>query len=304
MRFGLLGTGHWAREVHGTALAAHPEVELAGVWGRNQERSSSLASIFRVPAYSEIDALLAAVDAVAIALPPDVQGELALRAAKAGCHLLLDKPVSLSVAAADAIVTEVRARDLASVVFFTNRFQPATVAALDEATRTGGWLGGRSTYFGSIYEPGSPYAESVWRQEHGGLWDIGPHALSLLAPVLGPVVTVTAAHGPRQTAFVTLWHDGGAVSTMELTLDCALAASRAETVLHGESGWMTLPGFDGDAVASFGRAISTLIDSKGAHALDVQFGRDVVAVLAAAQESANTGSIVRLPTKDGGIAAG
>lgn len=294
MKFGLLGTGFWAREVHGAALVAHPEVELAGVWGRDAARAADLAGSLGTLSYPDIDELLASVDAVAIALPPDVQAELALRAARADCHLLLDKPVSLSVAAADALVAEVRVRGLSSVVFFTSRFQPTTVAALDEVLATGGWLGGRSTFFGSIYGPGSPYAGSAWRREHGGLWDVGPHALSLLLPTLGPVTGVSAAIGPRQTAFVTLRHAEGQVSTLELTLDAALPACRTETVIHGEAGWVTLPGFDGDAIASFGRAVTTLLGSTAAHPLDIQFGRDVVAVLAAAEQSARTGTVVTI----------
>ena len=294
MRFGLLGTGHWAREVHGAALAAHADVEFVGVWGRNPAKAGSLADAFGVRAFDEVDALLAEVDAVAFALPPDVQASLALQAARAGKHLLLDKPLALTVADADAVVAQVEARNLASVIFFTHRYQPTTIEALAQAIETGGWHGGYAISFGSIYGEGSPYAESVWRQQHGGLWDIGPHALSLLIPVLGPVMSVVAVNGPRQTTHVTSTHASGAVSTMSLTLDCAPLASRAETALHGESGWVTLPKFDGDAVGSLSRAISQLIEAvpTGRHPLDVRFGRDVVAILAAAEASANTGGRV------------
>ncbi len=292
MRFGLLGTGYWAREVHAAALAVHPEVEFTAVWGRNPAKAASLAEAFGVRAFDDVDALLAEVDAVAFALPPGIQAALALRAAKAGKHLLLDKPLALTVADADAVVAEVDSRQLASVIFFTHRFQPTTIDALAQVIETGSWHGAQATYFGSIYSEGSPYAESVWRQEYGGLWDIGPHALSLLIPVLGPVTSVTAVSGPRQTTHVTSTHASGAVSTMSLTLDCAPLASRTETTLHGESGWVTLPTFDGDAVGSLGRAISQLIEAvpEGRHPLDVRFGRDVVAILAAAEASAKTGA--------------
>jgi len=290
MRFGLLGTGYWAREVHGAALAGHPDVEFVGVWGRDPQKASELGAAFGVPPHG-LEELLETVDAVAIALPPDVQAELALRAARAGCHLLLDKPLALSVEAADRLVAEVSERGLASVVFFTNLFQPQTAAALEEVASTGGWHGGRSTLFGSIFHEGNPYRGSAWRREHGGLWDIGPHALSLLCPALGPVTEVTAMAGPRQTTYVTMRHQAGAVSIMELTLDAALPAVRFETVLHGEAGWVPLPGFDGDAVGSFGRAITQLIESVGGpgHPVGVHFGRQVVAVLAAAEVSSREG---------------
>lgn len=295
MKFGLLGTGYWAREVHAAALAAHPDVEFAGVWGRDPAKAADVANHYGVPAYG-FEELLEAVDAVAIALPPDVQAELALRAVRAGCHLLLDKPVALTVEAADALAASVTERELASIVFFTSRFQPATIAALEKAIATGGWNGGRATLFGSIHTPGNPYAHSPWRHTHGGLWDVGPHALAQLIPVLGRVVEVTAMSGPRQTTYVTMRHDGGAVSTMELTLDAAPAAMFNETVLHGESGRVTMPGFDGDAVGALTRAISELIGSvgKGHHAVDVQFGRDVVAIIAAAETSAKTGTATLL----------
>lgn len=290
----MLGTGYWAREVHAAALAAHPEVELVGVWGRDPQKALEMGAAFGVPAF-ELDELLESVDAVAIALPPDVQAELAVRAAHAGCHLLLDKPLALTVEAADRVMEAVQERGLASVVFFTHRFQPQTIAALEEATSVGGWHGGRVTSFGSIFTEGNPYAGSIWRREFGGLWDIGPHALSLLCPVLGPVAEVTAMAGPRQTTFVTMRHDTGAVSTMELTLDAAPAAARAETLLHGEAGWLALPGFDGDAQASLGRAITQLLESGGTeHPLSVRFGRQVVGVLAAAEESAREGRTVTL----------
>jgi len=295
MRFGLLGTGYWAREVHAAALAGHPDVEFVGVWGRDPQKASELGTAFGVPPHG-LEELLETVDAVAVALPPDVQADLALRAARAGRHLLLDKPLALSVEAADRLVAEVSERGLASVVFFTNRFQPRTVAALEEVASTSGWDGGRSTFFGSIFHEGSPYGRSAWRREYGGLWDIGPHALSLLCPALGPVTEVTAMAGPRQTTYVTMRHQAGAVSTMELTLDAALPAVQVETVLHGESGWVALPGFDGDAVSSFGRAITELIQSVGGpeHPVGVRFGRHVVAVLAAAEASAREGRTLTL----------
>lgn len=286
MRFGLLGTGHWARTVHAPALAAHPEVELVGVWGRDPAKASALG-----PAFDDADRLFDSVDAVAIALPPDIQAELAVRAARAGCHLLLDKPLALTVEAAQRVEAEVSRRGLASVIYFTHRFQPKTIAALEEAASVGGWHGGRATLFGSIYTDGNPYGASAWRRQHGGLWDIGPHALSLLCAALGTVTEVSAFEGPRQTAVVTLRHTTGAVSTMELTLDAALPAATNQTVLHGESGWLTLPGFDGDALSSCGRAITQLLAAVDGpeHPLGVRFGRHVVQVLAAAEDSARDG---------------
>ena len=77
MRFGLLGTGFWAKEVHATALAGHDSAELVGVWGRDLAKAKAVGAEFEVPGIADVDELLAQVDAVAIALPPHVQAPLA-----------------------------------------------------------------------------------------------------------------------------------------------------------------------------------------------------------------------------------
>ncbi|MFL6001337.1 MAG: Gfo/Idh/MocA family oxidoreductase, partial [Nocardioides sp.] len=87
MRFGLVGTGPWATMVHGPGLAEARDVELVGVWGRTREKAETLAANLGVNAYDDYDALLDDVEAVAFAVPPDAQAELALVAARAGKHL-------------------------------------------------------------------------------------------------------------------------------------------------------------------------------------------------------------------------
>src|ERR1035437_5099917 len=52
----------------------------------------------------------------------------------------------------------------------------------------------------------------------GALWDIGPHALSILLPALGPVTHVVADRGLGDTVMVVLRHESGAASTMSLSL--------------------------------------------------------------------------------------
>lgn len=293
LRFGLFGTGHWAAETHAAALAAHPRADLAGVWGRNPERVGALAARYGVPAYDDPDALLDAVDAIAVALPPDVQADIAVRAAAAGRHLLLDKPLALGLADADRVVAAAERSGVASVVFFTQRFHPNVVGFLASTAAAGGWQHARVTLFSSIFQPGKPYGQSAWRREHGALWDIGPHALSLVLPVLGRVTRVAATDGPRGLVHLLLTHDGGATSSLSLTLDAPPDAMTQEVVFFGENGIETAPRGDGGPVAAFGTAVDQLLEEIDAgtrdHRCDVRFGREVVAVLAAA-ETARAGS--------------
>src|SRR4029450_1492941 len=142
LRFGVLGTGYWAQEAHATALAGHSDTELVAVWGRDPARTAAFAERFGIQGHDDLDRLLAEVDAVAIAVPPDVQAELAVRAATAGRHLLLDKPLALSLDGADRVAGAVAASGVASLVFFTLRFLPELAAWVAEAGAAGDWQGG------------------------------------------------------------------------------------------------------------------------------------------------------------------
>ncbi|NEB08709.1 gfo/Idh/MocA family oxidoreductase, partial [Streptomyces coelicoflavus] len=72
----------------------------------------------------------------------------------------------------------------------------------------------------------SPFADSPWRREKGALWDVGPHALSVLLPVLGDARRVAAAApGPGDTVHLVLDHAGGASSTLTLSLTAPPAAA-------------------------------------------------------------------------------
>ncbi|MFC0031411.1 Gfo/Idh/MocA family protein [Micromonospora chaiyaphumensis] len=287
MRFGLFGTGHWAAETHAAAIDAHPRAELVGVWGRDPVKAGVLATRHGVPVFEDVDALLGACDAIAVALPPDVQAEIAVRAATAGRHLLLDKPLALSLADADRVVDAAQASGVASVVFFTQRFHPNVTGFLAATAAAGGWQHARGTMFASIFQPGNPYGSSQWRRDRGALWDIGPHALSLILPVLGRVNRVTATDGPSGLVHLLLTHDGGATSSLSLTLDAPAEAVTRDFVFFGENGIETVPPGDGSVLQAFGTAIDQLLEEVEAgtrdHRCDVRFGREVVAVLEAAE---------------------
>jgi predicted dehydrogenase len=289
MRFGVLGTGFWAREVHAATLAAHPSAELIGVWGRDVAKAKAVGAEFDVPGFADVDDLLAQVDAVAIALPPSVQAPLAERAASAGKHLLVEKPIALDVAGADRLVTAVRDAGVASVVFFTFRFQTATSTWLTQAARTQ-LAGGAGSWLSSL--AGSPFDASPWRKEHGALWDIGPHALSVLVPALGPVAAVQAGAGLRDTVHLVLTHESGTASTVTLSHTVAPLSAGIEFFVHGDAGRLVLLPETGAANEAFAVAVDELTAAAltgGAHPCDVAFGRDVVAVLATAARALDSG---------------
>ena len=289
MRFGVLGTGFWAKEIHAASLAGHDSAELVGVWGRDLAKAKAVGAEFDVPGFADLDELLAQVDAVSIALPPDVQAPLAERAAAAGKHLLLEKPIALDVAGADRVVAAVRGAGVASVVFFTFRFRPATATWLEQAARTT-LAGGAGSWLSSL--AGSPFDSSPWRKERGALWDIGPHALSLLVPALGPVASVQAGAGFGDTVHLVLTHVSGAASTVTVSHTVAPMSIGNEFFVHGDAGRLVLLPEDRVAPEAFAVAVDELSQAAvagGTHPCAVTFGRDVVAVLAAAARALDSG---------------
>jgi predicted dehydrogenase len=286
LRFGLVGTGYWARIAHAPALAGTEGVELTAVWGRDPQAAAGLAAEYQAVPYRDVSAFLAAVDAVSFAVPPDVQAAIATQAARDGKHLLLEKPIALTEPAADGLVEAVERAGVASVVFFTYRFQPDVRAWLAEVEARGGWTGGVSAWLGSALRESNPF-DTPWRRDKGGLWDVGPHIVSLLWASLGPVTSVTADPGPADVTHLVLHHQGGATSTTTVTLSATEAAAGFEAWVWGESGRLAAPRGSLDRVAALSVALGELTANARAgqtrHACDVWFGRDVGRVLAEAQ---------------------
>jgi predicted dehydrogenase len=285
LRFGLVGTGYWARVTHAPALASTEGIEFAAVWGRNPDAAAELAARYQAKAHRDLAGFLADLDGVAFSVPPDVQAPIAGRAARQGKHLLLEKPVAIAEAEADGLVETVERAGVASVVFFTHRFRADVRAWLADVTARGGWSGGISTWFGASLLETSPF-NTPWRREKGALWDIAPHVISLMWAGLGPVTSVTADSGPADVAHLVLHHLGGASSTVTVTQSADNPAG-FEAYLWGGSGRSAAPVASADPVVPLRTALTELTENarsgRTAHPCDVRFGRDVGRVLADAQ---------------------
>jgi predicted dehydrogenase len=301
MRVGLIGTGYWAREVHGASAAKHAEVEFVGVWGRNPTATSDIASALGTRAYADVDALIGDVEALTFAVPPDVQAEIATKAASRGRHVLLEKPVALSVEDAGRVERAVTDARVASIVFFTRRFVPETIAWLGQAAEQGEWDCGRAEFAASIFTPGNPFADSPWRHTKGALWDIGPHALSMLWPTLGEVTSVVAGAGRGDPVHLVLRHSDDRSSTASLSLTVPPPATGGGIYLYGAAGRLEAPsGTFGlpRVVEAHQAALDALIDLAKRpgerHPCDVHFGARVVDVLASAEQSLASGCAVQI----------
>jgi predicted dehydrogenase len=219
-------------------------------------------------------------------VPPGVQAPIATRAARAGKHLLLEKPIAVSAADADGLAGAASRAGVASVVFFTARFQADVRAWEGQALATGGWAGGCAVWLGSALQPGSPF-NTAWRRDKGALWDLAPHLVSLLWAGLGPVRSVTARAGLADITHLVLCHAGGASSTVTVTLNAPLGTEFAEMYVWGRAGRSAAPVETQEPVTPLRTALAELAanarSGRASHPCDVQFGRRISHVLADAQ---------------------
>ncbi|WP_335976691.1 MULTISPECIES: Gfo/Idh/MocA family protein [Streptomycetaceae] len=230
VRVGLIGAGPWARDMHAPMLAAGPQTNLTAVWARRPEAAAELAAAHGAVAATSIDELFDSCEAVAFAVPPAVQAELAVRAARAGKPLLLDKPLGADLAAARSVADAVAEAGVVSQMVLTKRYHPATRAFLDRA-RDLTPTGARSCYLHGAFLGGE--MATGWRLTEGALLDLGPHLLDLLDTALGPIVSVRATGDPRRWVELACVHDGGAVSQASLSGAVRLPRARTRVELFG-----------------------------------------------------------------------
>jgi hypothetical protein len=293
LRFGVAGVGYWADTVHIPGFKAQPAVELVGAWGRNPQTLAEVTSRHGIRPFTRFEDMLGEVDAISISLPPAVQADLAVTAADAGKHLLLEKPIAPTVAAAERIAAAADRNGIATVVFFTRRFVPEFERSLEEA-RGRSWTGARIRQLTGALLPGSPYAGSIWRQAEGAaLWDIGPHTLSVLTAILGPVERISASWSPDRISRFTATHRGGLISEAALSLHSPESDLASEYLFLAPGGnvALALPTFPRpQAFANAaGELAANVARGERRHRCDVRLGLEVVRVLAAADRSIATG---------------
>jgi predicted dehydrogenase len=202
----LIGGGSAARS-HAAAPVASPGARLVAVSRSNPARVEETAAQFGVPCLAVVQALLARddVDAVCICTPSGVHAEQAIAAARAGKHVLVEKPMALTLADADAMIAACAGAGVLLGVALQRRTEPDFQRL--QAAIAAGELG--RLVLGSVSVPymrGQSYYDSAawrgtWALDGGGaLMNQGIHLIDLLLWLMGDAAEVSA------TA-TTLTHD-------------------------------------------------------------------------------------------------
>ena len=244
VRTGLVGAGPWATVMHAPLLAGGPGTSLEAVWARREDAATELARQYGASVAGSFDELLERCDAIAFAVPPDVQAALAPRAAAAGKHLLLEKPLAFSLADAERLAAAVDEAGVRTLLFLTNRFTAEGREFVRRAAEAEPQAAqARSLGGGSL--PGSFFA-TPWRVARGALLDLGPHVLDLLVAALGPVAEITATGDPTRVVALTTRHESGVLGQALLSITTADAEDALVCHVHTDHRAGRLRQQDGD----------------------------------------------------------
>jgi UDP-N-acetyl-2-amino-2-deoxyglucuronate dehydrogenase len=227
--FGIVGAGVIAA-LHAAAIRSLPGARLAAVTDVAAGAAGAFAAARGCPAEPDLDALLARpdVDVVCVCVPSGLHAEIGVRAARAGKHLAVEKPVDVTLAAADRLIEAARTAGVALTVISQHRFDPG----LTELKRLidGGALGRLVLGEASTkwYRTQAYYDSAAWRgtwaMDGGSLMNQGVHYVDLLRWCMGPVTEVTAVCATQghqveveDTALALVRFASGAVGTIMST---------------------------------------------------------------------------------------
>lgn len=129
LRLGVIGTGSLGYH-HARILRDQPGIVFKGFYEANADRAGTVSRELGIRAYASVEALLADVDAVSIVVPTSFHHAVAKQALEAGKHILIEKPITVTLAEADELLAIAEAKGRLIQIGHIERFNRAIRAAL------------------------------------------------------------------------------------------------------------------------------------------------------------------------------
>jgi len=246
-KWGVWGSAGIARRrtiPEGIAMADN--AELAAAYDVNAEANHEVAAQFGAKACATEDALLASdTDIIYVATPAHLHCDQVIRAAKAGKHVLCEKPLGMTVEEGEQMIAACASYGVKLGVGFMMRFHAQHRAALQlvQEGRLGTPVLARAQ-LSCWYPP----IEGAWRQDPqlgggGSLMDMGGHCIDLLEMFFGPVASVFCTTGnlvqhyaSEDTAVAILEFASGAKGVVDCLFNVPDASSKNRLELYGSKG--------------------------------------------------------------------
>ena len=247
IKWGVIGSGGIARRrTIPEGITQANNSELAVVYDVNAEANAGVAKEFGAKAVSSLEEVWASdIDAVYIATPAYAHCEQALAAARAGKHILCEKPLGMNVQEAANMINLCKQNDIKLGTAFMMRFQTQHQEALKMIQD--GRLG-QLTYGRAQLSCWYPPMEGSWRQnpsEGGGgsLMDMGGHCIDLLEMFFGDPKQVSCVinntvhdYKSEDSAVAVLFFENGAMATVDTFFCIPDNSSKNVLELYGSRG--------------------------------------------------------------------
>jgi predicted dehydrogenase len=136
LRVGVIGVGHLGQH-HARLYATLPGSKLVGVTDHDPKRAQTIADKHGTRLYPDVAALLAEIDAVSIAVPTSAHHAVAKLCLNAGVHVLVEKPITVTLAEASELIELAHHRGCVLQVGHIERFNPAIRAVRSEIKSPG-----------------------------------------------------------------------------------------------------------------------------------------------------------------------
>ncbi len=247
--FGIVGCGMIAN-FHAKAVADIRSAKVAACFDMVPAAADRFAAEIGCNAYHDLDAMLADpdVDVVTICTPSGAHMEPAVAAAKAGKHVIVEKPLEVTLKRCDKIIQACEKAGVTLSAIFPSRFHESS-RLLKRAVDKGRF--GRLTVGDAYlkwYRTQQYYDSGAWRgtwalDGGGAVMNQGIHSVDLLIWLMGPVAEITAhtatlAHDRIEVEDVcvaTLRFENGALGVIEATT-AAYPGALKRIEIHGSAG--------------------------------------------------------------------
>lgn len=222
LRWGVVGCGGIAKKQTIPGILRAYNAECVAVMDRNVENLNAVQEEFNISkGYTQMEKLLCRddIDAVYIATPVFCHLEQVKAAADAGKHILLEKPMGITVTEAEEMQDYCNSKGVYLGVGFMMRFHDAhqKIKRLIESEAIGEIVSAYAKFNGWS----TPETETLWRQERkkgggGAMMDMGIHCIDILQYITGlRAQSVTAVYGNQIFSYVDVEDAATAVMTME-----------------------------------------------------------------------------------------
>ena len=255
LRFGLIGCGRISPR-HAKVLTELPGARLAAVCDTQPERARALAEAHGVPWFATYEEMLerAPLDVVCVLTPSGDHARPAIAAARAGCHVVVEKPMALTLDDADAMIRTAAERNVKLFVVKQNRYNSA-VQRLREALDAGrfgklvmGTVRVRWCRRQEYYDQDA--WRGTWALDGGVLANQASHHIDLLEWMMGDPASVVAMTATRlvkieteDTAAALIRFRSGALGIVEATTGTRPKDLEGSLSIMGERGTVEIGGF-------------------------------------------------------------